>query len=53
MQDAAGEQSSRVNTRGCMSQSWPKDLSPNISFQRTFDPQPILLSQNGPRVKRR
>ena len=25
----------------------------NKSLQRTFDPQPILLSQNGPRLKRR
>ena len=30
-----------------------KELSPNKSLQRTFDPQPIFLAQNGPRLKRR
>jgi hypothetical protein len=30
-----------------------RDLSRNISLQRTFDPQPILLPHNGPRLKRR
>jgi hypothetical protein len=29
------------------------DTAPNKSLQRTFDPQPISLSQNGPRLKRR